>query len=76
MKKTDIADQIARETGVTQGEAADQLDEVITSILKTVKKGGSANIPGLGKFRRDLRGALRFTQSPKPIQPRKPHGSR
>jgi nucleoid DNA-binding protein len=70
MKKTDLADQIARETGVSQGEAADQLDEVITSILKTVKKGGSANLPGLGQLRRDLRGALRF----KPT--RKPNGAR
>jgi nucleoid DNA-binding protein len=72
MKNTDIAQQIARETGISQSEAADQLDEVITSILRTLKKGGSANLPGLGKFRRDIRGGLRFT----PNQLRGPHGSR
>jgi nucleoid DNA-binding protein len=65
MKSTDIAQQIARETGISQGEAADQLDEVITSILKTLKKGRSARLPGLGLFRRDIKGGLRFTQTPR-----------
>ena len=64
MKNTDIAEQIARETGISPGAAADQLDEVVTSILKSLKKGRSANLPGLGKFRRDINGGLRFTQTP------------
>lgn len=71
MKKTDIAQQIARETGISRGEAADQVDEVITSILKALRKGGSAQLPGLGRFRRDLRGALRFTS----LRTRGSHGS-
>jgi nucleoid DNA-binding protein len=72
MKNTDIAHQIAREAGISHGEAADQLDEVITSILKTLKKGGSANLPGLGRLRRDIKGGLRFTQTGS----RGSHGSR
>jgi nucleoid DNA-binding protein len=72
MKKSDLAQQIARETGVSQGEAADQLDEVVSSILKTLKKGGSANLPGLGRLRRGVKGTLQFTQAPG----RKPHGAR
>jgi nucleoid DNA-binding protein len=72
MKKSDIAQQIARETGVTQGEAADQLDEVVSSILKTLKKGRSANLPGLGRLRRDVKGTVQFTQAPL----RRPHGAR
>ncbi len=63
MKKTDIAQQIARETGVTPGEAADQVDEVVSSILKKLKNGQSANLPGLGRFRRDVQGGLKFTQA-------------
>jgi nucleoid DNA-binding protein len=63
MKNTDIAQQIARETGISQGEAADQLDEVISSILKTLKKGRSAHLPGLGRFRRDINGGLQFTRT-------------
>jgi nucleoid DNA-binding protein len=72
MKNTDIAEQLARETGISQAQAADELDEVIASILKALKKGGSANLPGLGRFRRDIHGGLRFTQLP----PRSPDGSR
>jgi nucleoid DNA-binding protein len=64
MKKSDIAQQIARETGVSQSEAADQVDEVVASILKTLKKGRSASIPGLGRLRRDIKGGLQFTQAP------------
>jgi nucleoid DNA-binding protein len=63
MKNTDIAEQIARESGISQGEAADQLDEVITSILKNLKKGRPANLPGFGSFRRDVKGAVRFTRT-------------
>jgi len=69
MKKSDIANQIARETGVTQAQAADQLDEVVTSILKKLKKGQSANLPGLGRLHRDVKLGLQFTQTP----PRRPH---
>lgn len=68
MKNTDLAQQIARETGISQGAAADQLDEVVTSILKSLKKGRSADLPGLGRFRRDINGGLRFTQAPQKTQ--------
>jgi nucleoid DNA-binding protein len=72
MKNTDLAEQIARETGVSHEQAADQLDEVITSILKSLKKGRSANLPGLGRLRRDINGGLRFTET----QARDVHGTR
>jgi nucleoid DNA-binding protein len=72
MKKTDIAEQIARETGISPGAAADQLDDVITSIIKSLRKGGSPQLPGLGRFRRDLKGGLKFSQT----HPRSNHGSR
>lgn len=63
MTKTDIAFEIARHSGITHAEAADQLDEVVTSILKTLKKGRCATLPGLGRFRRNSQGALQFTQT-------------
>ena len=72
MKKSDIAEQLARETGVTQSEAADQVDEVVSSILRKLKKGGSANLPGVGRLRRDVKGILQFTQTPT----RRPNGTR
>lgn len=63
MKKPDIAKQIALKTGVSQGEAADQLDEVVSSILKSLRRGRSATLPGLGRFRRNINGSLQFTQA-------------
>jgi nucleoid DNA-binding protein len=72
MKNTDLAERLARETGVSQEQAADQLDEVISSILKTLKKGRSASLPGLGRFRRDIHGGLRFTET----SPRGSNGTR
>jgi nucleoid DNA-binding protein len=72
MKNTDLAKQLAQETGVSHEQAADQLDEVITSILKSLRKGRPARLPGLGQFHRDNQGGLRFTE----IRSRNPHASR
>lgn len=63
MKSTDIIHQIARETGVTPGEAADCLDEVVSSILKRLKNHGQANFAGLGRFKLDVQGSPIFTQT-------------
>jgi len=60
MRNTDLVQQLARQTGVSHAEAADQLDEVVTSILKNLRKGRPAQLPGLGRLRRDLNGGLQF----------------
>lgn len=69
MKSTDIINQLVRETGVTPGEAADRLDEVVSSIVKRLRNSGRANFPGLGRFALDLQGSPTFTQAP----PRRSH---
>ena len=50
MKKTDIARRMARESGVTQAEAADRLDSVVHKLLCTLRQGKPASLPGLGRF--------------------------
>jgi nucleoid DNA-binding protein len=50
MKKPDIAKRIARQSGLTQAEAADRLDRVIHEILADLRKGTPAALPGLGRF--------------------------
>jgi nucleoid DNA-binding protein len=60
MKKPDIARRLARRSGVTPGEAADQLDRMVAQILENVRKGGEASLPGLGRFTRNSGGALVF----------------
>ena len=61
MKKADIARRLARETGITRAEAADQLDRVVHQILSNLKQGRSASLPGLGTFTPDG-GKARFEQ--------------
>jgi nucleoid DNA-binding protein len=60
MKKPDIAKRIARQSGVTQGEAADRLDKVVHQVLSSLRKGGAAHLPGLGKFTFDPDGQVVF----------------
>ncbi len=50
MKKQDIVSRLARRSGVTKAEAADQLDRLVHDILSNLKKGHSAPLPGLGVF--------------------------
>jgi nucleoid DNA-binding protein len=60
MKKPDIAKRLARESGITQGRAADQLDGVVNRILSDLRKGQDAPLPGLGKFTVGPKGMLGF----------------
>jgi len=50
MKKTDFAAQLAQYQQLTTAEAADQLDEVTFRILKRLRQGRAALLPGLGRF--------------------------
>ena len=60
MKKPDIAKRLARQSGVTHAEAADQLDHVVNTILSKLRKGQSAPLPGLGLFRPGPGGVFQF----------------
>jgi nucleoid DNA-binding protein len=52
MKKPDVAKRLARRSGVTPAEAADQLDRMVSQILEDLRKGKDACLPGLGRFLR------------------------
>ena len=60
MKKHEIARQLARQSGVTQGEAADRLDRVVHEILERLREGKAAHFPGLGHFRPGADGKVAF----------------
>ena len=60
MKKPDIAKRLARQAGVTQGEAADRLDRVVRQILTDVRRGKETPLPGLGSFVRGPDGKVHF----------------
>ncbi len=48
MKKSDLAKDVAKRNGVNPGDAADQMDRVVTDIIRTLKGGQPARLPGLG----------------------------
>jgi nucleoid DNA-binding protein len=50
MKKPDIAKRIARQSHVSEAEAADRLDRMIHQILADLRHGKETPLPGLGKL--------------------------
>ncbi len=60
MKKAEIAKRLARQSGVSNAEAADQLDRVIHQILSKLRKGQQAPLPGLGLFTPGPKGSYQF----------------
>jgi nucleoid DNA-binding protein len=51
MKKFDLANRLAKQAGVSTAEAADQIDHVVSQIISNLKKGQTAQLPGLGEFK-------------------------
>ena len=60
MKKPEIANQLARRSGVSQAEAADRVDLVVRRILARLREGKDASLPGLGRFAVDKDGQVIF----------------
>ena len=58
MRKKDLARKLAEQTGVTRGEAADQVDRLVNEVLQKLKDGQPATLPGIGRFRRDAEGNI------------------
>jgi nucleoid DNA-binding protein len=50
MKKPQIAKRLAKRSGVSRAEAADQLDRMVNDILSHLRNGHPVPIPGLGTF--------------------------
>ena len=60
MRKPEIARKMARQAGVTEGEAADRLDGVVREILARLRSGGEADLPGLGRLTTGTDGRVSF----------------
>jgi nucleoid DNA-binding protein len=50
MNKADLARRLAKRSGISPAEAADQLDRVVNGILVQLRRGETAPLPGLGTF--------------------------
>ena len=51
MRKQELARRLARRSGVSPAEAADEIDRVIHRILAGLRNGERVPLPGLGTFR-------------------------
>ena len=51
MKKPDLAGRLARKQRITKAMAADQLDGVVHGILRRLREGKTAALPGLGTLK-------------------------
>jgi len=60
MKKPDIAKCLARQSKSSIGEAADHLDRMVGEIVRKLKHGQEARLPGIGAFICDQNGRLAF----------------
>jgi|HubBroStandDraft_5_1064220.scaffolds.fasta_scaffold110056_3 nucleoid DNA-binding protein len=63
MQKAQLAKRLARESGISTVAAADQLDSILTAILRRVRRGYSASLPGLGTFLPGPKPEFYFEQS-------------
>jgi hypothetical protein len=50
MTKDQLARRLAKQSRISVAAAADQLDDVLSSVLRRVRQGHSASLPGLGTF--------------------------
>ncbi len=50
MKKMDLAKTAARERGVQPETAADEMDSLVNGLLRSLRSGQAAHLPGLGSI--------------------------
>jgi nucleoid DNA-binding protein len=61
VKKEELAHELARSTGIPAAEAADRIDDVVHDILKKLRQGKPATLPGLGKLMPERKQNVRYS---------------
>jgi nucleoid DNA-binding protein len=51
MNKSDLARELAIREGMKMGVAADEMDLAVNRIIRTLRRGQSAHLPGLGTIK-------------------------
>jgi nucleoid DNA-binding protein len=69
MKKKQVARRLAKESRMTEGAAADQMDRIMSDLRKKMGKGQSASLPGLGTFRPGRKHEFEFDPDPPTLPP-------
>lgn len=83
MKKAELAIHEARRRKVAPGNAADQMDRVVNRIIRSLRSGQAADLPGLGTIQPGKRWTFHPQKrrsgpdaGPKPSGPVKPTGQK
>jgi nucleoid DNA-binding protein len=63
MKKDELALELARSAGIPAAEAADKVDAVVHDIMKKLRHGKPATLPGLGKLLPEQQQKVRYSGS-------------
>ena len=66
MNKAELATKLAKQTHLSEAEAADQLDRVVHEIILNLRNGKPARLPGLGSFRPGEKWKFRFDAEIRP----------
>jgi nucleoid DNA-binding protein len=64
MKRRKLASELARATGITRAEAADEVDRMVNNILQRLRSGESAKLPGFGQLLCGPDGKIEFQKEP------------
>ena len=50
MKREELARKLARQSKVSSAQARDQVDEMVSKILKALREGRPVELPGVGRL--------------------------
>ncbi len=50
IKREDLARALAERSRLTQGEAQDELDRLVHGIVRSLRRGRAAEMPGIGRL--------------------------
>ena len=50
MKKSELIKKVARKHSIEPGAAADGIDRLVNQIIRALRRGEEAHLPGLGKL--------------------------
>jgi nucleoid DNA-binding protein len=50
MKKSELTKKVARKHSIEPGAAADSMDRLVNEIIRALRRGEEAHLPGLGKL--------------------------
>ena len=66
MRQTELIKMLATEAQVPDSAAADEIDRLITRILRDLRRGALVSLPGIGTLQRTPGPTIEFHPAPQP----------